>query len=83
MYNRYIPSADGTYRREPIITQERADTAAENESCGERKMPFPALPALDHNDLLVLAVIFLLLQNCDESERISVMVTLAAFLFLR
>ena len=78
MYNRYIPSADGTYHRQSVETPE----PAEHENCDDVKPAFPLLPKLDSNDLLVLAVILLILQNSDESDRVSTLITLAAFLFL-
>ena len=84
MYNRYIPSADGTYRRQTVSTQSAQTPAIQEEpnlQNTERGF-FPFLPSLDSNDLLVLAVILLVLQNSDGQDRMSALITLTAFLFL-
>lgn len=78
MYNRYIPSADGTYRRQPVETPEMSEC----DKSSEIKRPLPFIPTLDSNDLLVLAVILIILQNSDEADRTSALITLTAFLFL-
>ncbi|MBQ7565900.1 MAG: hypothetical protein IJT18_02170 [Oscillospiraceae bacterium] len=80
MYNRYIPSADGTYRRETV-----AQSAA---PCSDAKTPLRgglSLPRLqlDTGDLLVLAILLLLLIDGDGDDPLSSLIAIAAFLLLQ
>ena len=80
MYNRYIPSADGTYRRETV-----AQSAA---PCPDAKAPARgglSLPRLqlDAGDLLVLAILLLLLIDGDGDDPLSSLIAIAAFLLLQ
>ena len=82
MYNRYIPAADGTYRRQTIYPQMQQDVQVEQTQSAENNCQFPLPISLDSNDLLVLAVILLVLFNSDDQDRTSMLVTLVAFLLL-
>lgn len=81
MYNRYIPTADGAYRRETVLqtVQEAEAPPVVQQS---RQGLFPRLPRLETEDLLVLAVLAILLLNGDGNDRIATLVTIAAFLLL-
>lgn len=95
MYNRYIPDADGAFRRMTVETGGDAPEAGrpvrqsrtEIQTCAptEAKRTQPGLlerllPAgLDAGDLLVLAVVLLLLIDGEEDDRTSILFLLAAF----
>ncbi len=98
MYNRYIPGADGTYQchsvEEPVPRETACDPppvsppAAEEpcpaEACRQpRRQQQQTLFGMDLGDLLLLAVIVLLLLDADEDETLPLLLTAAAFVFLR
>ena len=97
MYNRYIPSEDGTYRRQVV-----------EERCGKREPP-PAKPAappqkkpaprpqpsapapraplslfcgMDTADLLILLILLLLMTD-DGSDNTSLIITIALYFLLQ
>ena len=87
IYNRYIPGADGRYEHQRIVpppvsgpelpTQRGRDASA---------LPCPSRPQLrlpDAGDLLVLLVLLLVLNDGEENDSLTTLVTLAAFLLLR
>ena len=85
-YNRYVPGADGAYRRETIVQPDsRSETPAYTirRSEPQRGMHLPMLQSLETEDLLVLAVLILLLLSGDESDRLTTLITIAAFLLLQ
>ena len=84
MYNRYIPTADGTYRRQTVAQAETAsaDTIPEGPSRpstagGQLR---PAQP--DLGDLLVILILLLVLSESDGNDAMGVLIAMAAFLFL-
>lgn len=80
MYNRYIPSAEGGYIRQTVgpATPERPVRACP-QSSGSGTLRLPAL-GLEPDDLLILALLFLLLR--EEDPKIAVLAA-AAYLLLR
>ncbi|MBQ7255941.1 MAG: hypothetical protein IJS31_06860 [Oscillospiraceae bacterium] len=85
-YNRYVPGADGAYRRETIVQPDSRCETPENtvlRSEPQRGMHLPMLQSLETEDLLVLAVLILLLLSGDESDRLTTLITIAAFLLLQ
>ena len=85
-YNRYVPGADGAYRRETIVQPGSRFETPENtvlRSEPQRGMRLPTLQSLEAEDLLVLAVLILLLLSGDESDRLTTLITIAAFLLLQ
>lgn len=99
MYNRYVPAEGGGYVRqsipdEPIYDvpiQEPCWDPPQSPPCQEdRKTVFTRLKSLlpqglDTGDLLVLIVVLLLLLEKDENNEdlLPVLITAAAFLFLK
>ena len=95
MYNRYIPDADGIYRRRIIPEPERAAQEAEiAESVTEpppvcrstppvpRRTGLP-LPQLDSGDLLVLLILILILVDSDDGCGLTPLVAIAAFILMQ
>ena len=91
MYNRYIPDGAGGFHC--TVVQPQSDVPAKQEAAQhqtvmrapEQKWSLPGalLPAdLDSGDLLVLLVLVLILLDSDERDRLSVLLMIAAFLFL-
>lgn len=80
MYNRYIPSAEGGYIRQTVGTAE-PERPERNCPPPRRAGPFrlPAL-GLEPDDLLMLALLFLLLR--EEDPQIAILAA-AAYLLLR
>lgn len=98
MYNRYVPGADGTYQchsiEEPMPRETACDTPPAPESISEepclaaacqqpRRQQQQTLFGMDLGDLLLLVVIVLLLLDADEDETFPLLLTAAAFVFLR
>ena len=96
MYNRYIPSADGTYKRQIVPGPERKtetkppaeqkhSAAATSKKCetSVRKNSFPQKPDLESGDLLVILILLLILLEGEESDPLSLLITMAAFLLLQ
>lgn len=80
MYNRYIPSAEGGYIRQTVGT---AEPERPVQSCPRSRQasPFRLAPlGLEPDDLLILALLFLLLR--EEDPKIAVLAA-AAYLLLR
>ena len=93
MYNRYIPSSDGTYRRQ-IIQKQTPEHQPPPPPMAQAAAPHkpnttpPQLPRLptfqpDCGDLLVLLILLLLLTDGEEADPLSLLVTMAAFILLR
>ena len=84
MYNRYIPSANGTYRRQTVAQEQAgpAGAAAGSAVCppdppAEKQSSVP-----DPGDLLVLLILLLVLSESDGSDAMGVLIAIAAFLLL-
>lgn len=80
MYNRYIPSAEGGYIRQTVGP---AEPERPERNCPQSRQTGPLrLPALglEPDDLLILALLFLLLR--EEDPKIAVL-AVAAYLLLR
>ncbi len=80
MYNRYIPSANGGYIRQTV-----GSTAPEEPErvCSQPRQTDPlrlSALGLEPDDLLILALLFLLLR--EEDPKITVLAA-AAYLLLR
>ena len=86
IYNRYIPGADGRYEHRRVVPCPHAEAdqtpKAENSSAAVC-LPKPQLRMPEAGDLLVLLVLLLILADGEESDSLTTLVTLAAFLFLR
>ena len=97
MYNRYVPTADGTYRRQIVSTTAQqpcpkdapaptAETAPQPPQRTSVQLPgiTPGLPTRpETGDLLVLLILLLVLLEGQETDTLTVLVTLAAFLLLQ
>ncbi len=93
MYNRYIPTAEGTYRREVITTANKVEPPPcprEPVSPAPQALPpqqsctVPLLPIhLDMQDILVLLVLVLLLLQGGSGDGLSLLITMAAFILLQ
>ena len=104
MYNRYIPSADGTYRRQTVPTPGRQQPPQSQPMPAPTSQSAPKPPQtppqereprqppfkgplhgihLDTGDLLVLLILLLVLTEGEDSDPLSALVTLAAFLLLQ
>lgn len=93
MYNRYIPSADGTYHRQvihkqtpqaqPQIQQTATQTpvAPKEKPTPAKAQPFPLFQP-DQGDLLVLLILLLMLTDGEDVDPLSLLVTMAAFILL-
>lgn len=90
MYNRYIPSSNGTYKRQSIhipdhentphhTDQNKKDHEKTNES---RKQP-QHQNNFDLGDLLLLCIVVLLLLDTDEEDALPIILVIAAFMFLQ
>lgn len=92
MYNRYIPSADGSYicqpvaalphlEREPSAVQRPASSPQPQKPCGLQRL----LPSnLEADDLLILLILLLLFLDRDgEADSTRALLAAAAFLILQ
>ena len=93
MYNRYIPQADGTYRKNSIPEQ-RSNNRPPQPPCQPSKTsppdpPYPAAGFLknllprdfDTADFMVVLLLLLMSGNCVE-DRNTALLTLALYFFL-
>lgn len=92
MYNRYIPNADGTYQRQIMrsaasVKQTPAPEPqpAPVEACTEpaSSPPLPVRFPLGTEDMLVLLVLLLVFMQESESNRMTALITIAAFILLQ
>lgn len=90
MYNRYIPSADGTYTRKVVSSASKPQSKPEPPAppCAKeppRPQPIPKslLPQLDAGDLLVLLILVLVLTEGEDTDPLSLLITLAAFFLIQ
>ena len=86
IYNRYIPGADGRYEHHRVVPCPSAEPPAAEPCAGPSSTP--CLPRLqlrlpEAGDLLVLIVLLLILTDGEETDSLTTLITLAAFLFLR
>ena len=88
MYNRYVPSEDGTYRRQ--VVEERKPVSSKP-ACPPPQKPAPVksparknslLSGMDTADLLLL-LILLLLMNDSGSDNTSLLLTIALYFLLQ
>ncbi len=94
MYNRYIPDENGCYRctvvetekqsvSKPPAVQAQLSAEAPAGSFVHRNPVASLLPSsLDSGDLLVLLILLLILVDGGEEDRLSILVTITAFLLL-
>ena len=93
MYNRYIPSSDGTYHRQ-VVHKQTPTTQPEQKPAAQTPVtPIPShaaqnkvsLPHFqpDQGDLLVLLILLLMLTDGEDADPLSLLVTMAAFILLR
>ena len=80
MYNRYIPSEDGTYHREYVDSGVSESTSTPLH--GEPLTPRPSSSGRADSDELLLVVILLLLLMDDQDEDLTVLIAALAFLIL-
>ena len=86
IYNRYIPGADGRYEHHRVVpcpSPEQPQQELCTESPAAPCLPGPQLRLPDTGDLLVLLVLLLILTDGEETDSLTTLVTLAAFLLLR
>ncbi|MBP3313601.1 MAG: hypothetical protein J6K84_02965 [Oscillospiraceae bacterium] len=93
MYNRYIPTAEGTYRREVIrpASKEELPSYPREQTCPapmkiapQSTASTPLFPLhLDMQDILVLLVLVLLLLQGNTGDGLSLLITIAAFILLQ
>ena len=94
MYNRYIPSSDGTYHRQVVHKQTPTPIQPEQKPAAQTPVtPMPSkaeqcklqLPHFqpDQGDLLVLLILLLMLTDGEDADPLSLLVTMAAFILLR
>jgi len=86
MYNRYIPSENGTYHRERVESDvselSAVPTPLRNEPPRQEQTPKPSASGRGDSDELLLVVILLLLLMDDRDEDLSVLIAALAFLIL-
>ncbi len=88
MYNRYVPSEDGTYRRQ--VVEERKPVPSKP-ACPPPQKPAPVKPPARKNSLLsgmdtadlLLLLILLLLMNDSGSDNTSLLLTIALYFLLQ
>ena len=96
MYNRYIPTADGGYRCQPVRPQQAPPPPAEPRPdqappCRPEPHTRPGgllrrlLPqGLEADDLLILLILLLLVLDGEgEDDTLTALLAVAAFLMLR
>ena len=85
IYNRYIPGADGRYEHHRVVPCPAAEPEQSKELCAQAPTGLPRLPFRlpDTGDLLVLLVLLLILTDGEETDSLTTLITLAAFLLLR
>lgn len=93
MYNRYIPTPQGTYRREIVHAKERPDnppspvkqtsTVCSSAPTASRTPVLTQGLKLDMQDILVLAVLLLIFLNEDGGDNLPLLITMAAFILLQ
>ena len=96
MYNRYIPSSDGTYQRKIVQSSTEVPKAEKPPAKAEQvaatiqpSCPAPnqksklSFPQLDTGDILVLLILLLILIEGEDADPLSVLITLGVFLFLQ
>lgn len=91
MYNRYIPGSDGIYKRHQIITQtplpEQKACAENNSACSVAVQTPPKFinshGKHDIGDLLLLCIVILILLDSEEDDMLTILITVAAYLFLQ
>lgn len=87
-YNRYIPGADGRYEYHRVVPCPAQEPEAPASEPCVKAVSKPNLPSVqfrlpDTGDLLVLLVLLLILTDGEETDSLTTLITLAAFLFLR
>jgi len=89
LYNRYIPSADGTYRRQIVPSEEKKEPSkqpaptVQPAKISAAHTPTPAFPKTDSGDILVLLILLLILLEGEDTDPISILITLAAFFLMQ
>ena len=96
MYNRYVPQADGSFRRNrigqpeapapspqpPSVIPEPARPAASPPSISAGSFLRQLIPkGLDTGDLLIIVLLLLMAGDCED-EKNSALLTLALYLFM-
>ena len=84
IYNRYIPGADGRYEHHRVVPCPAQEPEQTQELCPKpAAAPRLQLRLPEAGDLLVLLVLLLILTDGEETDSLTTLVTLAAFLLLR
>lgn len=91
MYNRYIPSGDGSYICQPVAelppldrgsTEPIRTAPAPQSPCGSLRLLLPS--NLETDDLLILLILLLLLLDREDgADSTTALVAAAAFLILQ
>ena len=88
MYNHYIPGSNGIYRRHSVPVAEHCSEPFKEtqnnpgESCRTQR-PVQTTDAFrpDIGDLLLLCITILLLIDAEESDTLTILIAIAAFVF--
>ena len=86
IYNRYIPGTNGVYQCQQISVPTPKETKSEHAPhCNEdKKKPVneSLKSGIDLGDVLLLCIVILLLLESDGDDILSIIITIAAFLFI-
>lgn len=87
VYNRYIPDSKGTYHQQRVITQEKIPDkpGIQNDVSTEQKtfVRTEERSAIDLGDILLLCIAILLISEADGNDMSSIIIAIAAFMFLQ
>ena len=88
IYNRYIPSSDGVYKRHCVCTPDeepkhtaipldvKPDAHSTRQGCSQPH-------GIDLGDILLLCIVILLISEADGNDTISILAAIAAFIFIQ
>lgn len=85
MYNRYLPNADGSFRRQSIPNPAPADVPPQkhpDKHPPAAKQKKPPAPGLDTGELLILLILLLLLESGGEDE-LTILLAAGIYLFTK
>ena len=89
IYNRYIPGSNGVYTRQRIDIPEKKETVhihapvPADHSTEKKCTRHTPAPAIDLGDVLLLCIAILLILESDSDDTLSVLVAIAAFVFMQ
>jgi len=87
IYNRYIPDSNGIYRQQRVVSKEERIYPCDSEKKVDQSVVTPAVKqevsAIDLGDVLLLCIAILLILEADGDDMTSVIIAIAAFIFLQ